>query len=206
MKKKLSNIFPKKLSNGKVIFYYTTYDENGKRRQFSTGKLTREEAYAECFKRLSEGKIVKRSKMIMGEFTKNWFIYGSCPYYSVRESKGRVYSRSSIENKRFTLLKHIIPTFGELRLDHITTKQIEDWLTEEVSDNYAINSINLYLSLLNLIFQEAVRLGYIDRNPCKSVLKFTGKKKRKVFYQQVKLKLYLTLRKENGYGYQSYSI
>ena len=37
MKKKAFVIFPKILANGKKIYYYSTYDENGKRREFSTG-------------------------------------------------------------------------------------------------------------------------------------------------------------------------
>ncbi len=47
---------------------------------------------------------------------------GKCHYYTVREAKGRVFSRSNIENKRLTVFKHLLPILGVLKLDHITTE------------------------------------------------------------------------------------
>lgn len=77
MKKKVFSVFSKRLSNGKVVFYYTVYDEIGKRRQFSTGKLSREEGIVECCKRLSEGKLVPRSNLLIKEYVNYWFIIGN---------------------------------------------------------------------------------------------------------------------------------
>lgn len=186
MKKKVFSVFPKTLSNGKVVFYYTVYDEHGKRRQFSTGKLCREEAIVECCKRLSEGKIVPKSKLLFKEYVKDWFINGICPYYSIREVKGRLYSKSSIDNKRLTLNKHLLPFFGELKMSYITTQLIENWIKLKKDQGYAVNSINRFISILSLILNEAVRTGYIDKNPCKSVINFTELKKREgyIFFQR----------------------
>lgn len=114
--------------------------------------------------------------MIFREFTNNWFVYGVCPYYTIREAKGRTYSRSSIDNKRRILYKHLLPVFGELRLDHITTDAVEIWLIDLKNQGYAINSINIYFSLLNMIIREAVRTGYLYRNPCMSVIRFSEEK------------------------------
>lgn len=178
-KKNLFNLFPKKLANGTVMYYYTCYDELGKRKQFSTGEKDIQAAYKVCYERLALGKIVQRSKLIFKEYVDGWFVNGSCPYYSVREAKGRTYSKSSIDNKKGVLNKHLLPTFGETRLDYITTQTIEMWLKTKKSEGYAVKSINNYFALLNLILEEAVRTGYIDRNPCKQVIRFTEKKKEK---------------------------
>lgn len=180
MKKKgLFNLFLKTLSNGTKIYYYSCYDQDNKRRQFSTGKFDKQEAYAECYKRLAEGKIIVKSKMNFDMYTENWFIHEKCPYCTVRIAKGRKYSRSSMENKRKNFLKHIMPFFGKKRLDHITSSEIELWLQGLNKANYAVNTINNYLSILRLILGEANRTGLISRNPCDEVIRYSEKKKDK---------------------------
>ena len=178
-KKNLFSLFPKKLANGTVMYYYTTYDEFGKRKQFSTTKTDKQEAYAECYKRLSKGKILRKSKLILNQYIVNWFHHEKCPYYSIRMAKGRKYSKSSLDNKRLALNKHILPVFGELRMDHITTPLIENWIQSKKKEGYAVNTINVYLSILRLILGEAVRTGIIDRNPCDSVIKYSSSKDEK---------------------------
>ena len=179
MKKKLFSLFLKKLSNGTEIYYYTTYDETGKRRQFSTGKQSIDEAYKECYKRLSEDKILVKSNLIFSTYTEDWFKHDICPYHSIRIQKGKTYSRSSLDNKKGILTKHILPTFSNLRMNHITTTQIEKWLQDKKNNGYAVNSINIHLSVLNIIFNEAKRSGIIDRNPCDNVIRFSEGKSSK---------------------------
>lgn len=41
-------IYPRKVGNGKEIYYYWTYDSEGKRKYRSTGKLTYEDAVKVC--------------------------------------------------------------------------------------------------------------------------------------------------------------
>lgn len=179
MKKKLFSVFKKKLANGTEMYYYTTYDEKGKRRQYSTGKTDQQEAYQECYRLLAEGKLLKKSKMILEKYTANWFEHNSCPYYSLRISKGKKFSKSSLDNKRRILNKHILPVFGSKRLDHITTVEIENWLLNLKDNGYAVNTINIIFSVLQLIMSEAVRTGFITYNPCSAVIKYTAKKKEK---------------------------
>lgn len=178
-KKQLFSLFLKKLANGKAIYYYTCYDETGKRRQFSTGEADQQKAYAECYKRLGEGKLVRKSKLYFNEYTSEWFTHDKCPYYTVREAKGKTFSKSNIDQKRLTLKKHLLPVFGELRLDHLTTIHIESFLQSKKAEGYAVNTINSLLSMLSLILGEAVRTGVIDRNPCTSVIKYAKPKSEK---------------------------
>ena len=56
-KKKPFCLFLKKLANGREIYYYTAYDFDGKRRQFSTGSADQMEAYQICLDRLREGAL-----------------------------------------------------------------------------------------------------------------------------------------------------
>ncbi|OQY39990.1 MAG: hypothetical protein B6226_00755 [Candidatus Cloacimonetes bacterium 4572_65] len=178
-KKNLFNLFLKTLSNGTQIYYYTCYDETGKRRQYSTGESEDQKAYAEVYKRLAEGKIVQKSKLYFNEYTKDWFKHDKCPYASVRIAKGRTYSLSNLDNKRLAMKKHLLPVFGDLRLDLINTLHIESFLQIKKSEGYAINTINSFLSMLRLILGEAKRTGLIDRNPCDSVIKFAKAKTEK---------------------------
>lgn len=89
--------------------------------------------------------------------------YWKCPYYTLREVKGRLFSKSSIHNKRLNLKRHLLPTFGELKLSYITTQLIEDWIRQKKDQGYAVNSINMFLSILSLILSKTVRTGYIDK-------------------------------------------
>ena len=177
-KKKPFCLFLKKLANGREIYYYTAYDFDGKRRQFSTGSADQMEAYQICLDRLKEGSLVPTSKIVFERYTQDWFTE-QCPYYSPRMEKGRRYSRSSIENKHRILHKHILPYFGEKRLDFIQTHEIEDWLHDLKKAGYAVNSINQYLAVLRLVFTEAVRSGNIAGNPVKNVLPYTELQKGK---------------------------
>lgn len=178
-KKTLFNLFLKKLSNGTEMYYYTTYDEEGKRKQFSTGEKDKNTAYQVCYDRLQKGKILVKSKMIFKEFTKDWFKHDVCPYYSIREAKGRTYSKSNMDSKRLSMNKHLLPVFSDLRLDHISTILIENWLQDKKNEGYAINTVNSFLSLLRLVLGEAKRTGVIDRNPCDNIIKYTDKKREK---------------------------
>jgi integrase len=171
-------LFKKKLANGQEIYYYTVYDYDGKRRQFSTGSRDQLEAYQVCLDRLKEGTLIPTSKIMFKNYTKLWFTE-NCPYYTPRTARGGNYSKSSIENKHSILIKHILPVFGEMRMDFIQTIDIENWLHEEKKAGYAVNSINQYLAVLRLIFNEALRLGIVRKNPVKNVLPYKEQQKEK---------------------------
>lgn len=178
-KKKAFSIFKKKLSNGVEKYYYTTYDHENKRRQFSTNTNDYQEAVMECSRRATEGKLVPNSKVIFSNYVKNFFIHGKCPYCTARELKGTVYSKGALDNKRGVLTNHLLPVFGEMRLDYITVDQIETWLARLNKKGYSANSINNYLAILRTIFAEAVRLDIISKNPCDKVIRYRVKKSEK---------------------------
>lgn len=64
---------------------------------------------------------------------------------------------------------------------------------KKVIEGYAVNSINLYLSILSIILQEAVRVGYIERNPCTSVIKFSDTIKKKGILSENEIKILFSL-------------
>lgn len=52
-------VFPRKMKSGKVIWYYQTYDNSGKRTSaYSTGQTTKSAARSICFKLLKQEKLV----------------------------------------------------------------------------------------------------------------------------------------------------
>jgi integrase len=180
-KKKPFCLFPKKLANGQKIYYYTAYDTQGKRRQLSTGCKDQLEAMQICLKRLEEGKLIPGDRIVFKNYVKNWFTE-DCPYYTPRIERGKVYSKSCIERNQKILEMHILPVFGEMRMDRIQTVDVEDWLSRFKKSGYAHNSINQFRGILRLIFNEAVRCGIISRNPVLNVLPYArNAKERGIF-------------------------
>jgi len=179
MKKKIFSVFPKKLSNGTIIYYYTTYDDLGKRHQFSTGKNNEVEAYQFCLERMSKGSLVPNSRLFFEEYTKDWFTQDKCPYHQVRIKKGRTFSKSSIDNKRRILKRHLLTFFTGKKLDLISTRDIESWLSDKRDSGYSHNSCNHYLAVLRLIMGEAKRNEDIPENPVSSVIPYAKNSKEK---------------------------
>ena len=178
MKKKIFSLFPKKLKNGTVIFYYTAY-EDGKRRQFSTGKQNIDEAYKECYKRIEEGRLIVKSKYILREYTKDWFVIGKCPYYEPRIKRGKKIALSSLDTNRRILVNHITPELGEYQLQNIQVSTIENWLEDKEKSEYSNTTINKILAVLKMILKEAVRKGELKINNADKVLNYASDTKEK---------------------------
>lgn len=172
MKKKTFSVFPKILNNGTRIYYYTAYDEAGKRRQFSTGKTAEIDAYQECLNRMQEGHLIPTSNLYFEKYVQDYFKHEGCPYYGPRIGRGRVYSLSSLDHKRSILTNHITPYFSGKKLDVISTKDIENWLNRKKQAKYSNTSCNHFLSVVRLIYREAERRGDIKNNPVSRVLPY----------------------------------
>ena len=64
---------------------------------------------------------------------------------------------------------HVLPTFGEHRLEHLTTRDISAWLAAKAADDYAPSTCNSWLRAFATMLADAVSDGLLTHNPAVAV-------------------------------------
>lgn len=84
-------------------------------------------------------------------------------------------SSSTMVNRERILKNHIIPRFGDIPIDDITTGDIQEWFNE-LAKTYSKETILKIKNIMSPVFDGAVEDGYIKRNPLHSSrLKIEGR-------------------------------
>lgn len=88
--------------------------------------------------------------------------------YQKEHIKARTYSRY-----QGLISMHIVPTLGERYISEVGRRDIQEFLTQQKKDGNIRNgeklsatSTNMMLSILNLAFEYACDMEYIEENPC----------------------------------------
>ena len=88
--------------------------------------------------------------------------------YQKEHIKARTYSRY-----KGLISMHIVPTLGEQNISAVGRREIQEFLTQQKKDGNMRNgeklsatSTNMMLSILNLAFEYACDMEYIEENPC----------------------------------------
>ena len=88
--------------------------------------------------------------------------------YQKEHIKARTYSRY-----QGLISMHIVPTLGERNISELGRREIQEFLTQQKKDGNMRNgeklsatSTNMMLSVLNLAFEYACDMEYIEENPC----------------------------------------
>ncbi len=88
--------------------------------------------------------------------------------YQKEHIKARTYSRY-----QGLISMHIVPTLGEINIAELTRREVQEFLTQQKKDGNMRNgkklsatSTNMMLSVLNLAFEYACDMEYIEENPC----------------------------------------
>lgn len=88
--------------------------------------------------------------------------------YQKEHIKARTYSRY-----QGLITMHIVPTLGEKNIAELGRREIQEFLTQQKKDGNIRNgeklsatSTNMMLSVLNLAFEYACDMEYIEENPC----------------------------------------
>lgn len=91
--------------------------------------------------------------------------------YQKEHIKARTYSRY-----QGLITMHIVPTLGDKNIDELGRREIQEFLTQQKKDGNIRNgeklsatSTNMMLSILNLAFEYACDMEYIEENPCARV-------------------------------------
>jgi integrase len=172
----------------KVVFYYQTYDEKGRRLcGHSTGQTSKTAAREYCNKLLREGKLleVRRARVpTFAEFAAGWWDFQTCQYLKSRKGR-RPITQNYADSARRVTEKHLLPQFGHRYLDEITDTEIDDWMLsmqdrnigrrvrneqgELVEKKYDNSTINWVFGILKVMLGEAVRRRVIKFNPCATI-------------------------------------
>jgi len=164
-------VFPRTLKSGRKVYYYQTYDADGKRTPGrSTGAVRARDARLYCMKLYREGTLGATTKKIptFSEYSVGWWDMKTCKYLKSRMVRRKISASYARQARRY-LEKHLILEFGKKRLDTITSHQVDSWLVSYLDRGWSANSVNLFLTTLKIMLGMAVREGIIDRNPCDAV-------------------------------------
>jgi len=189
--KEVFTIYPRTLKNGKTVYYYRTYDENGKR---TTGRTTNRATPAAARNYVMglyrDGKLIPKKTETFDSFTENFWVWGKCRYITRCNTMGKKsISKEHAHIERGYLENHVRPWFGKKSLTSITTKDVEDFVIDlKNNTELADGTINHLLKIVKIAFAEALREKLIYENPTKDIsyLKVSSKERGILNVEEVK--------------------
>src|SRR3954447_542546 len=93
-----------------------------------------------------------RDWLVWGQYERNWKAH-------------------TLADRRSCLERHLLPAFGPLRVEQVTTARIERWKSEWLAERGQRRQAAKLIALLNSIFERARRLHGLPRNPVEDVTK-----------------------------------
>jgi len=169
--RELFTVFPRTMKSGRKVYYYQTYDEEGRRTcAKSTGMSHARDARVYCTKLYRAGLlgVTEKRTPTMEEFSRGWWDVSTCEYVRSRMTRRKL-SRSYLRVARYIVENDILPVFGRKRLNAITSSDVDKWVVSNVEDGRAGRTVNQRLAILKIMLDRAVKKGHIDRNPCDGV-------------------------------------
>jgi integrase len=195
-------VFPREMASGKVIWYYQTYDEDGRRTvAHSTGETTRTAAVKKCNTLMREGKLLAAAQAripTFAEYAQGWWDPQTCHYLKKRLARKNLTTTYMGRAKRMMEI-FLIPYFGKMRLDRISEEDIDTWLVnfvereqrqlgkkmaagERGAEAVAVKKLktsyaNEVFGILRLMLKQAVKRHIIPFNPAENIEKLVTEPK-----------------------------
>lgn len=94
--------------------------------------------------------------MTMSEFMEQYF-----------EDKQNGLKERTVRNKRYMMNKYVIPYFGNLKMNEITSVQITKWQNEMYSLGLSESYLRMIQNQLTALFTHACKIYDLKSNPCK---------------------------------------
>lgn len=152
-------------------YYYRTYDERGRRTYAkSTGQTNRTKAENYCNKLNQAGRLVPTKALTLAQWAESahWWDYDQCAYIRGRLERSAAdrpaVSRRYAHDAQVKVERHVMPVFGQKKLDGITAAQIEDWMMD-MRQEWTRATVNNIATVMRVMLTEAYRLELIPRNP-----------------------------------------
>jgi integrase len=162
------------MESGRRIFYYQTYDDKGFRTpMYSTGQKTKTAATAHCVELYRAGKLVPKKEAkarapLFSKFAEGWWDFETCAYLLKRCAR-RPMSKGTAAQGASAVKKHLLPQFGGMRLDEISSYGVDLWLSGFKQRGLSNATGNNALKFLKIMLEEAKLQGLIKSNPCETV-------------------------------------
>lgn len=164
------------LKRGKY-WYYRVY-VGTVRKTRSTGQTTKAGAMEYVLAKLSEhtqGMKDLDKSVTFKEYAKDFWTPGKSDFIRFKEKLGKHYSPRYLANAARAMRNHIIPVFGDKKLNGIRAVDVQNWVFVLSDSGLSPKTANNVLSVLHLMLDEAVRLEIIKGNPCEKVKRLSGK-------------------------------
>jgi len=140
-----------------TMFYYVDWMGNHRKKCRRGFKTKREaKAFEAEFKRSANGDM----DMTMESFVEIYF----------RDKEGELKERS-IKNKKYMIEAHIIPYFGNMKLNEITPSDIINWQNAIREKQYSQTYMRMLQNQITALFTHAQKIYNLGKNPCKKVKK-----------------------------------
>lgn len=80
-------LYFRKMANGKTVWYYRTYDENGIRTSGkSTGQTSKTRTKLYCLDLLKKDQLLIKKVPQFSEYSKGLFAWDTCPYINIEST------------------------------------------------------------------------------------------------------------------------
>lgn len=127
---------------------------------------------------LQRGELVPQEVCpTMAMFADGFFIEGRCEYIKLKQMMKEPLKESSLDVHRSNLDTHLIPYFGDTKLNEIDSGTVMTWLLEYAERGYKNTYINNLMMTLRVMMGEAVRRKIIKENPLKDIEKLPNDSK-----------------------------
>lgn len=146
------SLFKRTLPSGRSIYYYWTYDNDGKRIARSTGKETKTAAHAEVNKLITKNRLATPTAPVFSDYAEKWWVWDECPY--IRAKRGSV-SHQYADVQRSYLTNHILPYFKGYHLDAIRPLEIERWMRCKAKRSLSAPSITVSQRLKQCLVRQS---------------------------------------------------
>jgi integrase len=151
----------------------------------STGQASKTAAEAWAIDQLRRGLITFKKNITFGQYAADWWLWDRCRYIKGRLASGARIPQDYVDGMRIYPRKHILPYFDSTELQNITADEVENWvlgLREKPRSSgtpLSPTTVNHCLTCLKIMLKEAVRRGYLVRNPATGIKQLAEKPKEK---------------------------
>jgi len=166
-------VYPRTLPGGKVVWYYQTYDADGRRLAGrSTGKATKTAAKAYCEQLMREGLLgtgeENKRFPLFKDYAKGWWVFETCDYMQEKAMNGSPITLSSAAEYNRKMKRYVLPKFGNRRIDRINEEEIRLWRLDLVKEGYKRSTIKTTVAVLSIMLEHAMRNKHLIKyNPCR---------------------------------------
>lgn len=130
----------------------------------SSGQTTKTAAEAWAIEYLKSGQIVLKERISFQTFATDFFAPDSA-YVRSRKLRGHTLGQSHLSNQQSYLRNYLLPEFGNLSLNRISSEHIELFTQDLLESGLSTSSVNHILTALKIILQEAYKRRYIPQVP-----------------------------------------